>query len=191
MAKSLQCCLATWCAGFGPHPISVTSIPSSGHMVWFVLRLGLSCLLRKNKKVCTGLYIKGDISSTHYTSRWHLVSLIIWIYTTLYLFIVDVIFFYEVNLFYNVQRTNLPFVGKNLRFPINRYSSLYFQIVRDIKYDIWCSIRQPQWPLMIIGTGLMEPRLLLFIIFVLAFSATCMMHTQNVCKQPLLGCLLH
>lgn len=55
----------------------------------------------------------------------------------LYLFIIDIIF-YQVKflMFYNVQLTNLTFVGKNMRHSINNYRIAKFQIVNDTNYHI-------------------------------------------------------
>ena len=39
-------------------------------------------------------------------------------------------------MFYNVQTTNLSFVGKKIRHTINSYSIAWLQVVSDTEYNI-------------------------------------------------------
>lgn len=59
-----------------------------------------------------------------------------------YIFIIIIII--DVNkakmlLSYNVQSTNLIFVGKKIGYTINGYSIAQFQIVSDTSYNIQCN----------------------------------------------------
>ena len=62
----------------------------------------------------------------------YLVSLIIWIYTMLQLLTIDVSM-YQVKMlkFYNDRTTKVTFVGRKMRYTVQIYSIVCFQIISD------------------------------------------------------------